>query len=775
MRVENLTFGECLKTFERELLLESEEIKSMIVTVLPSVKNIRDWHTELFNEENASIREFLNTKRGITDDFIRKFLLGFDSRSGSIVLPIFDSLGADVGGAKLLKYDLSTGKKTVKTIGSAHLFNVHLLSQEYDKFGSVIICEGELDAIVLCQIGFLAVSGTAGASTWKKEWTPFFRDKHVVICYDSDNAGRKGAAKVVNELLPVAASVKNIDLFGDQATPQIKDITDFFVKMGKTAEDFQRLIEEAKHCQSDAATANEAVQNSDAASEIQRLRSDLQQLLEGSTAEVMRNEIAQVSYDLLSQIGHFIRDKFGIVYYFSNILRQVLMLESQAFSDQITLETGINPASVLFKYVIENAKVRARQVAPIRQVCRFVHYEAEKEALYLSHQPGRLLLITAEQVQELENGTDEIYFVTDPANEAFEFDASLGRDARLLTRRILVESINFDDGDNSVLNRQEQACVYWHTILSFFFLSSGRTKPPIVFIGEPGSGKTTALRMLGTALFGERFEVMSPSSDERDISVAVSRSPLVVMDNVDQPSRFLQDLIARVSTGIVFRRRKLYTDVEEIEVVPRAHLALTSMQPYFNREDIADRLLIFRLKRHEGETFRDEGSIISEILAKRPTIMTGLVLALQRALQNLKQQKIYFQTTTFRMADAGLLLIRIADEPVQMKGLIERMREEQMNFSSEGHPLTELICEWLTQYPNFQESFLTTAELFYRLYDFAREKRIPFTYKSPRSLGMALTNQMRGLQRRLSVFLDPKKTDNLKRYCFALRIQSLNK
>jgi len=61
----------------------------------------------------------------------------------------------------------------------------------------VIICEGEIDAMLLQQSGLRAVSSTGGAGTWKPEWARFFTHiPDVYILYDNDQAGKAGAHRV---------------------------------------------------------------------------------------------------------------------------------------------------------------------------------------------------------------------------------------------------------------------------------------------------------------------------------------------------------------------------------------------------------------------------------------------------------------------------------------------------------------------------------------------------------------------------------------------------
>ncbi len=110
---------------------------------------------------------------------------------------------------------------------------------------AVLLCEGEWDLFCAFNHGFRnTASHTAGAGSWLPSWTPMFTDKHVVICYDRDIIGMKGAAKLARALWPVAASVRIVDL-PLPGTPTSKDLSDYF-RAGATARDFQRLLEGAR-------------------------------------------------------------------------------------------------------------------------------------------------------------------------------------------------------------------------------------------------------------------------------------------------------------------------------------------------------------------------------------------------------------------------------------------------------------------------------------------------------------------------------------------------
>lgn len=158
----------------------------------------------------TKINEWLNA-RGITDDVILAHNLSWTGTH--IAIPIYD-----IGGKFLFnKYRRDpfsdVGPKYKYEIGTtAQLFNAHRLSSKH----SVHIVEGEMDAMLLESKGYLAVSTTGGAGTWKDEWTALLAGKDIYVCYDNDEAGIKGAMKLLTKvagklvMIPQAKGIKDI-------------------------------------------------------------------------------------------------------------------------------------------------------------------------------------------------------------------------------------------------------------------------------------------------------------------------------------------------------------------------------------------------------------------------------------------------------------------------------------------------------------------------------------------------------------------------------------
>ncbi|MBI4469804.1 MAG: toprim domain-containing protein [Acidobacteria bacterium] len=183
------------------------------------------------------IREYLNA-RGIPDPIIDTHLLGWSG--WRITIPICDHAG-DVVFFKLAKDpdDTSDISKMYTTPGaSTELYGWDRLLAVPDQ---IIICEGEFDRLVLEAHDFPAVTSTGGAGTFKQDWVEEFQHiPNVYVCFDNDDAGRFGAEKV-GRLIPHAHIVRLPEEVGNGG-----DVTDFFVRLGKSREEFIRLLDDAR-------------------------------------------------------------------------------------------------------------------------------------------------------------------------------------------------------------------------------------------------------------------------------------------------------------------------------------------------------------------------------------------------------------------------------------------------------------------------------------------------------------------------------------------------
>ncbi|MFA4942072.1 MAG: hypothetical protein WC564_00320, partial [Patescibacteria group bacterium] len=114
------------------------------------------------------IRQYLNA-RGITDELIAEYKLGWGKYYGKswITIPVKDVYG--VYSFFKLRQDPTEGNNKItypKGI-EAQIYGWEMITNDNDL---LVICEGELDRLLLLSKGIPAITSTHGAMTFKEEW-----------------------------------------------------------------------------------------------------------------------------------------------------------------------------------------------------------------------------------------------------------------------------------------------------------------------------------------------------------------------------------------------------------------------------------------------------------------------------------------------------------------------------------------------------------------------------------------------------------------------------
>ncbi len=217
-------------------------------TARPPIREsvVKQWAAAL--EANPEARMWLRDARGLTDRTIKRYEIGWDASRRRYTIPIRDERGNLVN---IRLYSAESGPKMINYVDGDHrygspprLYGVDELVKHLT--GQVIVCEGEWDRLLLCQEGFTAVTGTHGAGTFRPEWADYFAGKDVVVLYDCDGTGQDAAQ---NAVLPVlgksgATSLRNVVL-PLRGSKDDKDVTDYLVGRGLSAESLRQLINDA--------------------------------------------------------------------------------------------------------------------------------------------------------------------------------------------------------------------------------------------------------------------------------------------------------------------------------------------------------------------------------------------------------------------------------------------------------------------------------------------------------------------------------------------------
>lgn len=182
------------------------------------------------------IRAYLNA-RGIPDPVIDLHHLGWDG--GRITIPIFNRDGTVVS-FKLAKDPDDTTLASKMFTSPGGTLELYGWERVLAKPCRLIICEGEFDRLVLEAHGFAAVTSTGGAGAFRREWAVDISSiPEVYLCLDRDDAGRRGALRV-GQFLPHARIVALPEEVGPGG-----DVTDFFVRLRRTRDEFEKLLADA--------------------------------------------------------------------------------------------------------------------------------------------------------------------------------------------------------------------------------------------------------------------------------------------------------------------------------------------------------------------------------------------------------------------------------------------------------------------------------------------------------------------------------------------------
>lgn len=170
------------------------------------------------------------------------------SKPLKIAIPIFNDIG------KLENIRLyEPGAKQFKIVSFAQSTGDARLFPAKPQDGPVLLCEGESDTVCALSHGFNAITQTSKLKHWPDDHLKHFKNRDVIIAYDADQAGQKYSRFAAESLIGKAKSVRviqwpafmGVDVSGCVPKDHGQDLTDFFVRHGKTSDDLQVLIDNA--------------------------------------------------------------------------------------------------------------------------------------------------------------------------------------------------------------------------------------------------------------------------------------------------------------------------------------------------------------------------------------------------------------------------------------------------------------------------------------------------------------------------------------------------
>lgn len=222
-RVNNISSADAIKLLSKYQVEDKWEVEKGLLWSDPLLltKTISlGFSKDLINEMKLGL---------VKDEFGRKYL----------AIPVYyNGILVDVRRYNIMKYENQPKMKSNDGARVGWLI-------PYDKFlSSNEICylfEGEKDMLMARELGINAYTLTGGAGAIPNEYViNIFKDKDIVLCYDNDDAGRKGMESIYKELKNIVKSIKYIRI-GDVVKEDKEDFYDYINKYNGNVFEFYAL------------------------------------------------------------------------------------------------------------------------------------------------------------------------------------------------------------------------------------------------------------------------------------------------------------------------------------------------------------------------------------------------------------------------------------------------------------------------------------------------------------------------------------------------------
>jgi len=197
------------------------------------------WHSALLS--NTKQLNALMEKRGLTIKTIQNYELGWDADQSAYTIPI-RGMDGELLNIRFYQTDVPDDRRKIWSVngrGTPVLWPTNQLD-----YVSLVVCEGEMDAMLTIQQGIPAITRTGTADAWAPAWSPLFKGKIVYICHDMDTKGQTANRKLAKALEKHALRTIIVDLPYEVTDNHGMDLTDYWLE-GRSRADFVKMANAA--------------------------------------------------------------------------------------------------------------------------------------------------------------------------------------------------------------------------------------------------------------------------------------------------------------------------------------------------------------------------------------------------------------------------------------------------------------------------------------------------------------------------------------------------
>jgi hypothetical protein len=412
---------------------------------------------------------------------------------------------------------------------------------------------------------------------------------------------------------------------------------------------------------------------------------------------------------------------------------------SEMWQAVLNKQFGMNPAESFSKLVFLELRLRIIREAPILQVQNRTYWQENPPRLFVNLGGPEVFVLDGKNIETNYNGECGYMFVTNQNKRYvvpdFEREPVDAWD-------YLVNDLSFTTSADAPAGPEEQRELLKAWLLAFFFQELLPTKPILAMLGEPGSGKTTAIRRILRILEEPESDVLGVPTDKQDaFRASIASHRLLVLDNLEKSgSYWMIDMLNKLATGNTIELRELYkTNVRHL-INPRCFVACTAVNMPFSDETLFSRLLVLEMQKFQDPIA--EHIIQKKIKDHGSAIWADLLRKLNSVILSLQEHPVVKAPTKSRLVDFTVFCAKIESSDVvngkQLNLGLLSMVDSQLRQLKESSQAVTLLEEWLTSRADEASKWHTYTELYAVLQSMAQAKRIDFKWKNPVGLGRHL-------------------------------------
>jgi len=429
----------------------------------------------------------------------------------------------------------------------------------------------------------------------------------------------------------------------------------------------------------------------------------------------------------------------GIAFWYNSVDHTVTEESSESWKAMLNKQFGMNPQDSFSKLVVNELRLRIVREAPVVPIQNRTFWNEAEGKLYLNLGGPEVYILDGRTIEKSYNGECGFMFVTNVNNKFVvpDFDSP-----PVDAWDFLVNDLSFTTSNDAPSKPEEQRELLKAWLLAFFFQELMPTKPILAMLGQPGSGKTTAIRRILRILEDPESDVLGVPTDKQDaFRASIASHRLLVLDNLEKSgSYWMVDMLNKLATGNNIEIRELYKTNSRHMIIPRCFVACTAVSMPFSDETLFSRLLVLEMQQlfepiaeHiMQKKIRDNGAVV----------WADLMRKLNDIVVNIKKNQNPRAPTKSRLVDFTVFCARISSSPVvhgDKLGLgLLSMVDSQLRQLKESSQAITFIEEWISSRPSEAEEWHTYQELYNILQVMCSSRRIDFKWKNSVGLGRHL-------------------------------------